>query len=197
MPTLSKEARATAVKAEELLQRYQALKTQRSTWEWDWQDIVRYLLPGHDDILELHTPGQSRTDHIYDSHPLLAPQSLAAHMMGAVTNQGLTWRRGKFRDEQLNEQQQVNGWLQAYDTRVLAAYAASNFYQAAHSYYLNLGGFGTAAMYAGTRLTGEGEYLHFRTLPTGSYVIGENADGLVDTLYRDLWLTPGRRARLL
>lgn len=190
-PMLRSEARQTGAQAEELVQRYQALREQRSTFEWDYQDIVRYLLPGHDDIIEQHSVGQSRTDHIFDSHPLLAPQTLAGNMMGTVTNQALQWRRLKFREEALNESQNVNGWLQACDTRILAAYSASTFYQAAHTYYLNLAGFGTAAMYAGIRLGGQGQqHLHFKTLATGSYVIAENADGLVDTLFREVWWTP-------
>jgi hypothetical protein len=176
--------------AEELVRRYEALKTQRSTWDFDFQDIVRLLIPGADDIIELHDPGQSRTEHIFDGHPLRAPQTLAANMMSAITNQSLQWRRLKFRDEALNETQAVNAWLHACDTRIMAAYSSSNFYQAAHTYYLNLGGFGTAAMYAGSRLGTDGQHLHFKTLPTGSYVIAENADGLVDTLFRELWLTP-------
>jgi hypothetical protein len=184
------ERRAIHGQADELARRYEALKQQRSTWDFDFQDIVRLLIPGHDDIIELHDPGQSRTEHIFDGHPLRAPQILASNMMSAVTNQALQWRRLKFRDEALNETQAVNQWLHACDTRLMAAYSSSNFYQAAHTYYLNLGGFGTAAMYAGSRLGTDGTHLHFKTLPTGSYVIAENADGLVDTLFRELWLTP-------
>jgi hypothetical protein len=189
-PRMRSERRTMHGSAEELVRRYEALKTQRSTWDFDFQDIVRLLIPGADDIIELHDPGQSRTEHIFDGHPLRAPQTLAANMMSAITNQSLQWRRLKFRDEALNETQAVNGWLHACDTRIMAAYSSSNFYQAAHTYYLNLGGFGTAAMYAGSRLGTDGQHLHFKTLPTGSYVIAENADGLVDTLFRELWLTP-------
>jgi hypothetical protein len=190
------ERRASHNQAEELVRRYAALKTQRLTWEHDWQDLVRLLIPGHDDILELHDPGQSRTEQIFDGHPLRAPQILAANMMGTVTNQAIQWRRLKFRDEVLNETQAVNQWLHACDTRIMAAYGSSNFYQAAHSYYLNLGTFGTAAMYVGSRLGTDGTHLHFKTLPTGAYVIAENADGLVDTLFRELWLTPRQAVQM-
>lgn len=176
--------------AEELWQRYQALKTQRSLWEFDWQDAVRYLVPGHDDILEIRSIGQSRTEYIYDSQPLLAPQTLAANMQGAVTNPALQWFRLRFRHEALSSMQHVNQWLETCDKTMLAAYNGSNFYQAAHTYYLNLGVFGTAAMYIGARLGANGQALHFKTLPTGSYCIAENADGRVDTLFRDVWLTP-------
>ena len=183
--------RSQAEMAHDLVRRYDALKRQRDMWDFDYQDIVRYLMPGADDVLELKSPGQSRTQYIYDSQPLRAPQILAANMMGAVTNQSLQWRKLKFRDEDLNAVQAVSAWLQACDKRIMAGYASSNFYQAAHTYYMNLGGFGTAAMYAGSFLgPSYAQHWHFKTLPTGSYVIAENANGIVDTLIREVWLSP-------
>lgn len=181
---------------EDLVQRYGALKTQRALWEFDWQDQVRYLLPGADDILEIRSLGQSRTEYIYDSQPLLAPQSLAANMQGAVTNPAIQWFRLRFRLGALHGMQHVNQWLEVCDHTMLAAYNQSNFYQAAHTYYLNLGTFGTAAMLVQARYSSQGGALTFRTLPTGSYCLAENADGRVDTLYREVWLTPRQAVQL-
>jgi hypothetical protein len=192
------DVRQEADKANTLVQRYGVLKQQRSAWEFDWQDIVRYLIPGADDILDLREAGDSRTTYIFDAHPLRAPQLLAANMMGAVTNPSMEWRKLKFRDERLNAMQVVSQWLEACDQRIMGAYGGSNFYQAAHTFYVNLGGFGTAALYAGSVLAtaGQGYNLHFKTLPTGSYVIAENAQGFVDTLFRDVWLTPRQAVQL-
>jgi len=197
-PTLRSATRQQQDHIQDLLQRWAGMKTQRELYLFDWQEIVRLLIPGHDDIADLlgREPGQSRTSAIFDSQPLLAPQTLAANIMGAVTNPAVQWFRLKFRDEALNESQAVNQWLESCDTRMTAAYSASTFYQAAHTFYLNLGGFGTAAMWAGSRLGFEGRHLHFRTLPTGSYCIAENADGLVDTLFREMWLTPRQAIQL-
>lgn len=189
-PLLRSLQRTQAERAQDLVTRYNALKQQRMLYDFDYQDIVRYLVPGADDVMELHEPGQSRTQYVFDSHPLRAPQILAANMMGTVTNQSMEWRRLKFRDEALNESQDVSAWLKACDKRIMAAYASSNFYQACHTFYMNLGGFGTAAMYSGLMDTHFGKSLHFKTLPTGSYVIAENAFGIVDTLIKELWLTP-------
>lgn len=158
--------------------------------------MVRYLLPGADDILEIRSLGQSRTEYIFDSQPQLAPHSLAANIQGAVTNSAIQWFRLRFRAEALQEVQAVNQWLEACDKAMLAAYNGSNFYQATHTYYLNLGVFGTAAMLVNKRLGTYGESLHFKTLPTGSYCIAENADGRVDTLFRDLWLTPRQAVQM-
>jgi len=175
---------------EEHFTRYQHLKTQRALFEFDWQDIVRYLLPGADDVLDLREVGQSRTEDIYDADPLLAPLTLAGNLMGAVTNPSLDWARFKFRDETLNNLQRANQWLSSANTSQLAAYNASNFYQQVHAFYMSLGGFGTAAMFAGTRWGSGGQYLTFRTLPIGTYCIAEDPDGRVDTLYRELHYTP-------
>lgn len=183
---------------EEVLRRWDVLKSQRSHWEADWQDIVRLMVPGADDILSLgqQTLGYSRTSEIFDTTGITAPQMLAANMQGAVTNPAIQWFRLRFREEALNDTQAVNGWLQACDERMLAAYNASNFYQAAHTYYLNLGSFGTAAMFIGSRQSQLGTHLHFKTLATGSYCIAESADGIVDTLYRSVWLTPRQAVQL-
>ena len=184
-------SRPSLVRGEELWQRWDALKRQRSSWEYDYQDIVNYLVPGADDILNMRAPGQSRTEYIYDSRPLRAPQTLAANIQGAVTNPALDWFRLRFRLEALNQLQHVNGWLEACDTTMLACYNASNFYQAAHTYYLQLGAFGTAAMYVTARRQEvAGVHLQFKTLPVGSYCIAENADGRVDTLFRECWFSP-------
>lgn len=183
-------SRPSQVKGQDLWRRWEAMKRQRSTWEFDWQDVVNLLVPGADDILNYRAPGQSRTEWIYDSRPLMAPQTLAANMQGAVTNPALQWFRLRFRLEQLNELQHVNAWLEACDTLMLAAYNSSNFYQAAHTYYVHLGAFGTAAMLVQARRAVQGLHLQFKTLPVGSYCIAENSDGRVDTLFRECWFSP-------
>jgi len=176
---------------EQTWRRWEALKSQRSQWEFDWQDIVRYLVPGANDITEMRSPGESRTEYIFDSRVLTHPNTLAANMQGAVTNPAIQWFRLKFRLEELNGMQHVNQWLQACDETMLAVYNASNFYQASHTYYVNLGAFGTAAMFVSARQGRDGGIqLQCKTLPTGSYCIAENSDGRVDTLFRECWFSP-------
>jgi hypothetical protein len=182
--------------AEEHCERYKAMRQERALWEWDWDDAMKYLLPGADDILEQKGLGQSRTEWIMDSQPLLAPQTLAANLQGAITNSAIQWFRLSFAAPQLKLAQPVTQWLSQCDSLLLSAYNASNFYQAAHSYYLQLGTFGTAAMYCSARLGSKGTRLHYKTLSIGSYCIAENADGRVDTLYRDVWLTPRQAIQL-
>jgi Bacteriophage head to tail connecting protein len=185
--------------AHRLLQRHSELLSQRTLYDHIWQDQIELMLPGAADITHFRTPGASRTDRLFDTTAIQASQTLAANLMGAVTNQAITWAQLAFREALLKDNQAVSTWLHQIDTIMMAAYNASNFYQAAHTFYLNLCIFGTAAMYVGSMsklgATGDEEvYLRFRTLSTGHYCIAENAHGRVDTVFRSFRLTP-RQAR--
>ena len=184
---------------EQLFRRLDGLKSQRQLWESDWQDVVNLLVPGADDILHWRAPGQSRTEQIFDARPLQAPQILAANIQGGITNPAMQWSRLRFRAEELNTLQHVNAWLEACDDSMRSLYNGSSFYQAAYTYYLHLGAFGTAAMYvAQSQRAGAsaGLKLQCRTLSPGSYWIAENAEGRVDTLFRDCWFTPRQAVEL-
>ena len=182
-----------------LLQRHSEHLSQRLLHDQLWQDMLELMLPGAPDITRFRAPGDSRTDRLFDTTAILAAQTLAANMMGGLTNQAFMWAKLTFRDALLKDNQNVALWLNQVDEIMMAAYNASNFYQAAHTFYLNLCIFGTAAMYVASseRLGTGGDqevYLRFHTLPTGYYTIAENADGKVDTLFRSFMLTP-RQAR--
>lgn len=186
-------------KAQRLLQRYRELQQQRTLHDNVWQDILELMLPGAADITRFRSPGATRTDRLFDTTAILASQQLAANLMGAVTNQAIVWAKLAFRDTLLKDNQAVSAWLDTCDHIMMAAYNASNFYQAAHTYYLNLAIFGTAAMYVGAieRLGQANQaevFLRFQTLSTGHYCIAENSYGRVDTVFREFSLTP-RQAR--
>jgi hypothetical protein len=186
-------------KVTRLLQRHNELLAQRTLHDNVWQDILELMLPGAADITRFRAPGQSRTDKLFDTTAILASQTLAANLMGSVTNQAITWAKLGFRNSQLKDSQAVSTWLSTVDDIMMAAYNASNFYQAAHTFYLNLAIFGTAAMYVGQveQLGRQGQaelFLRFQTLSTGHYTIAENHFGKVDTLFHTFTLTP-RQAR--
>lgn len=177
------------VMAQDLWSRYQVLCQQRLLFDNDYQNQVELLSPGSPDVIRTRLAGTSRTERLFDTTAVMASQTLAANIMGAVTNQAVEWERLRFRDDAVNDDQEVSQWLAACDDRMMTGYSASNFYQSAHTYYLNLANFGTAAMFVGRQRAAE-LHLRFRTLSTGSYVIVENEVGVVDTLYRTIPLTP-------
>ena len=69
----------------------------------------------------------------------------------------------------------------------------SNTYRALHMQYEELGAFGTAS---GIVLPSDNKrIIHHHTLTIGEYAIAANADGRVDTLYRQFQMTVGQMVR--
>lgn len=179
--------------AENLVSRYDALKTPRYLFEPDWSDIVTYILPMAHDTLRRQSPGQSRMDDMFDETAMKANDRLAATMMGAISNQALDWHRLSMHRNVLKDDQETQAWLSAVNDHLLASYGTSNFYRVMHTFYLHLSAFGTAAVWIGDSTTSPVGFtpgLQFQHVPHGTYVVAENADGEVDTLLRVLHYTP-------
>jgi Bacteriophage head to tail connecting protein len=179
--------------AQNILDRYNALKLGLDMFSSDNQDIVNLMLPGAPDIHRWRPPGSSRTSDMFDATALMAIQMLAGNIMGNFTNQALAWHSLRFPEEALQDDQEAQGWMSAVNRHLLARYNASNFYQALQTGYLNYGGFGTMAVFAGDQTqapAGTLPGLRFDALPHGTYVVAEDADGVVNTLIRCVPYTP-------
>ena len=67
-------------KAVVLLRRLGRLEEARSSWEVHWQEIADYMRPRKADITKQRTPGQKRTELIFDGTAIHAAEMLAAHL---------------------------------------------------------------------------------------------------------------------
>ena len=72
--------------AQALIRTYQALKTERGTWERHWQDIIDVMRPQHPAFTGTTpgTPGEKRTAKMFDVVPALAAEKHAAVLEAAV-----------------------------------------------------------------------------------------------------------------
>ena len=176
-----------------VMDRESALREARYLWDPDYQDITNLMAPFCADTLTPRSLGSSRTRQIFDATGMHALQKLAANLQGEVTNAAIDWHRLQLREEGLREDQETNAWLSAVNTHLLALYGASNFYQSMHTFYLNYAAFGTAALFIGDAQSLQSGYapgVAFHPIPHGTYVVGENADGVVRTLIRRCRFTP-------
>lgn len=188
---------------EAIIQERNTLKTKREPWLQDWQDIADLMLPGQSDILSLRLPGTSRTRRtrqLYDSTAMWALDTFVAHLSTWVTNFGSRWFSLRMRA--LRENQEAAAWLdevaQIQYEEMIADDAPIT--TAVHEAYRKYGGFGTGALYVDERPMDD-PVLGFRgyqavALPISGYYIAENAGGRVDTLYRDVELTPHQAEQL-
>jgi hypothetical protein len=166
--------------------RYERLLSVRRTYEPLWQELADYLLPRKNEITSITTKGQKRTTKVFDSTGEDAARLLASSLHGHLTSAASRWFKLLVRQAELNELDEVQDWQDLCADRMYKAKEQGNFNQEFDEAYQDLVVFGTAAVLLEereTRAPGFGGLL-YRALPIGSYVVDENAEGRVDTLFR-------------
>src|SRR4030095_4196656 len=106
---------------------------------------------------------------------------------GSLTSPAMRWFKLSMRTQELNRIQSVKELLDTCGRRVYSALHQSNWNAETFECYLDLGAFGTAAVFMVERNPedepGPGfRGMLFKALPIGTYVIAEDAEGRVDTL---------------
>ncbi|HLE82423.1 MAG TPA: portal protein, partial [Dehalococcoidia bacterium] len=169
--------------AKQVLTQYQQLKDQRAVWENEWEDIAAYVLPRKRGVTGVRAPGERRTTRIMDSTALKANSDLASAMQGTLTPETIRWFTLRFRNTELNRIVEVQQWLETASERMWETFEQSNFAGEVHELYLDLGAFGTSAMFI-TEMPIERPKFNgflFRAIPIGSYVVAEDRTEAVDT----------------
>jgi len=175
---------------EYIKKRLDRLGQERGTWEVNWQEILDYVMPRKADVVTLRTRGEKRTEVLFDSTAITANNLLAASLQGTLTSPSLPWFSIKLRDEELNEDRNVQLWLEDTARRMYDTFNETNFNTEVHEMYLDLCSIGTAALFVEEGSRGfDTDGIHFNCLHIAEYYIQESIDGKVDTLYRKYKLT--------
>tara|TARA_E500000331_G_scaffold28672_1_gene24235 strand:+ start:4919 stop:6523 length:1605 start_codon:yes stop_codon:yes gene_type:complete len=168
-------------KAKNIIDKFNTLKAQRSTWEDHWQDIANYFLPRKSNITLKRTRGDKRHDQIYDGTATHALELLSASLNGMLTNTISPWFVLKFRSEMMNQDDEANEWLESCAKVMQQVFARSNFQQEIFELYHELLAFGTSAMFISDDPKDD---LRFKTIHISEIYITENERGMVDCLIR-------------
>ena len=131
----------------DLLKRFGKLVTQRQTWESHWQEVSDYMMPRKADVTKRRSPGDKRSELIFDSSPLHAVELLSASLHGMLTNPATPWFSLKFKNIELVDEDAAKEWLEDSTEKMYEAFNRSNFQQEIFELYHDLITFGTAAMY--------------------------------------------------
>ena len=174
-----------------LVKRKGKLKAQRGTWETHWQDLSNYVLPNEADFNLSRSRGDKRTTLVYDSTGIHANEMLAAGLHGMLTNPASNWFSLRIKNNQSNlaDNSESKKWLEQTTNAILSEIAAPDvaFPSHIHEYYLSLCSIGTACMFVGEPTTREG--ISFRAIHIDEIFIAENADGIIDTVFRVFKMT--------
>ena len=164
-----------------LLSRFDRLKSQRQNWESHWQDVADYMQPRKADVTKQRARGDKRMELIFDSSPIQAVELLAASLHGMLTNPSTPWFTLRFKDEDVDTEDEAKLWLQSATDAMYTAFNRSNFQQEIFELYHDLITFGTAAMFIEED---NDDLIKFSTRHINEVFIAENDKGRIDTIYR-------------
>lgn len=172
--------------AQSILRRYDALKSDRGTWDTWWQEIADYVFPRKAEITERNpTPTDEKAARLYDTTAVRAVQIAATGTMAYCNPQDERWFAYKPPTE-YRRNDRVQAWFSIATEVALELLANSNFYSAIHEFHLDRWAFGTAALYLGE----DGDGVYFRAEPIASYCITEDYKRNPNSFFREFCYTP-------
>ena len=170
--------------------RYNEMSSNRGTWEDHWQEILDYVMPRKADIVTKRISGDKRTEVLFDSTAITANNLLAASLQGTLTSPSRQWFYLKIRNEEVNEDREVQLYLEDSAKRMYDVFNQTNFNTEVHELYLDLCSIGTGCLFVEEGNKGfDEDLIHFQTLHISEFYIHENVAGYIDTLYRKYKLT--------
>lgn len=169
-----------------LLSRFDRLKAQRQNWETHWQEVADYMQPRKADVTKTRSKGDKRTELIFDSSPIQAVELLAASLHGMLTNPSTPWFSLRFKNSELEMEDEAKLWLENATDVMYTAFNRSNFQQEIFELYHDLITFGTAAMFI---QEDNEDVLKFSTRHINEIFIAEDDKGRIDTVYRKFKLS--------
>tara|TARA_R100000458_G_C8267933_1_gene242809 strand:- start:159 stop:1763 length:1605 start_codon:yes stop_codon:yes gene_type:complete len=172
--------------AEQIIRRFEQLKSNRINWEDHWQELADYVLPRKDDIFRTRTYGEKKHNKVFDSTGIHANELLASALHGMLTNPSTQWFELTTGDELLDQDDEVRLWLQTAVRQMHKVLNNSNFQTEIHEVYLDLGSFGTACM---RMEEDDEEVVRFQSRPIYEAYVDQNNKGGIDTVYRSFFWT--------
>lgn len=170
-----------------LLQRWQSLSQEFSSWKDHGEEISRHLLPRSGRFLVTdRNRGERKHNAIYDSTGTRALRVLGAGMMAGMTSPARPWFRLTTSIPDLDESDAVKQWLADIQRTMQMVFAKSNTYRALHTCYQELGAFGT---WAGSFMPDYNNVMHLHPHTFGEFALATDHMGSVNTLYREFELT--------
>jgi len=169
-----------------ILNQFKTLENQRTNWESHWQDLADFISPRKADITKKRTAGDKRSELVFDGTAIHAAEMLAASLHGMLTNPSSNWFSLRFKDRELDGDDEAKEWLEGVTDVMYSAFHRSNFAEAVHELYSDLVVFGTGVL----MIEEDDETdIRFSSRHIGECYLAEDAKGRVDTVYRKFKMT--------
>jgi hypothetical protein len=170
------------------IQRGEALKTERTQFDAQWEEAAQRVLPAYTNTFStpgVYTnPGAKKTEKQYDARAAFACLRFASVMESISTPQSAIWHRLRAASKKLKRSKRVNMYFDEV-TDILFSYRyrpAANFVGNVQQAYLGLGAFGNGTVFVDAAEDGPG--LRYRNCHIGELYFDESHSGVINTAYR-------------
>jgi hypothetical protein len=166
---------------EQLVSRFQSLKSNRYVWDNHWREIADTMVPRKNDILRETVSGTRKGIDIYDNTAMHSGELLAGALHGLLTNPATYFFGLSSGIPDIDNDDEVAAWCQDTVHRMHNALNESNFQTEVHELYLDQVYFGTSPL----SIEEDKDYIFkFKAWHIKNVYIDEDPDGKVNTLYR-------------
>jgi hypothetical protein len=169
-------------------------ETERKNFETGWDELTRYTLPMQGGLfnVDVQTPGDRKTQDIYDITGVQANSDLAATFHSTLTNPATRWSNIEHSDPELQDDDEARTWLEDSRNRMHKAFSQSNFDVEAASNYQMFTSLGTMSLMQDAlplKLDGTFGGFFFKAWHLARVAFEENQYGIVDRIYRKFQFT--------
>jgi len=168
--------------------RLSALKLERKTYDDVWSDILDHCAPDLSGYISqgVKKDGARNDYELFDKDPEKACLACASGLFAGISSPARPWAKLTMRNDALDVRSDVRKWLDDEMGSEYEVMSLSNFYQAFFAAYLHLTAIGTACV---LMLPDYDDVIRCETLNVGSYWLGINSKGQVDTVFREFYLS--------
>lgn len=180
----------TEKQLQRLIRTKQNLETDREIFMSRWKEIARQMISSYGTWGATSSMNPKKLDDTKDNFDNTANESsnqMADGLMGSCFGRNIAWFSLLFEDDDINDNEAAAEWLYDQEKKLYRQFDRSNFYDESRSFIRQGADFGTATMFMEEQPE-EGKPF-FRTLHPKDVVLMENRFGVVDTMFRDLYLT--------
>jgi hypothetical protein len=168
--------------AKEIFTRWKSAKNKRSNWEWQWQDVLKYVVPHKDFVTKQRSvQGEQLDPNVYDTTARMANQTMASGFQGNLTNPATRWFNLRLQKPELNEQKEIKLWLSTVQNTMFDVFSSSNFDEQIHECYVDLGSAGTSILF---EVEDPIDIIRFNCVHISEASIGEDHNERVTEVYR-------------
>lgn len=170
-----------------ILERFEALKSNRSEFDSLWQEVADHVL-GMRSFNTTYQPGQKRTQNIYDTTAMTAGNQLAGVFHGVLTNPSSRWNFLASEDPAFVPNQEEKAWIDHTDAVLQHIFRRGEygFIPAIAETYRDDVFFGNSDIFV-EDVPGRG--IRFEAVPLCDLYIDESQMGQVDLFFRHRKLT--------